>query len=575
MRYEVNDHPPRLLALGVGAQAALLAIVNVVVLATIVVRAGRGSDAYLHWASFSALIICGLVTVLQSVGVGRVGARHFATMAGSQSFIAISIVAIAEGGPGTFAALVLVASLFQLALAGRLSLLRRIITPTVTGVTVMLITVTVMPVLFRLLTDVPEGTDSTAPPLIAGVTIAAVVVLLLLSPQSWRLWSPGIGMVAGCVTAAFLGLYNVAEITAASWVGFPTSGWPGLTLDFDPVFWSLLPVFVLVAVIDGMVTVGDSVAIQSVSWRRQRSTDFRSIQGAVAGTGVSTLLSGLAGAVPNKIHILTAGVVEMTGVSARVVGMYSGAVFVLTAFLPKIPSLLLAIPSPVIAAYTIVFMGLLFSSGVRIILQGGLDYRKAVIVGLSFWIGVGFENDWFYPEVLEEYTGLMGESILGSGLAAGGISAIVLTGIVNAATLSRWRMETQLDVEALSKIRTFLENMSERKGLDRGLSERLCMVAEEALLTLIHEGEQDKIKGSKRRLRLTVRAGRDGIEMEFVAVAGDTNIEDRLAVLNEEAAVAEIEHELSLRLLRHLASSVRHQQFYDTDVMTVTVQPEV
>ncbi len=322
-----------------------------------------------------------------------------------------------------------------------------------------------------------------------------------------------------------------------------------------------------------MVTVGDSVAIQSVSWRRQRSTDFRSIQGAVAGTGVSTLLAGLAASVPNKIHILTAGVVEMTGVGARTVGVYSGAVFMVTAFLPKIPSLLLAIPSPVIAAYTIVFMGLLFSSGLRVVVQGGLDYRKAVVVGLSFWIGVGFENDWFFPEVVDGF-GLLGQSILGNGMAAGGISAIVFTALINVVTSRRRQMETELDVDALPRIRTFIQDVFKSKDSEGSLNKRLCLIAEEALFTLIHEGEIEETDAPERRLRLTIRSSRDEIALEFVAVAGDTNIADCLAVLDDEAAVAEVENELSLRLMRHLSSSVRHQQFYDTDIVTVTVQPE-
>ena len=32
-----------------------------------------------------------------------------------------------------------------------------------------------------------------------------------------------------------------------------------------------------------------------------------------------------------------------------------------------------------------------------------------------------------------------------------------------------------------------------------------------------------------------------------------------------------MEREVSLRLLRHIASSVRHQQFHDTDIVTVRV----
>ena len=573
MRYQVDDRPPVLVALGVGSQAAMLATINIVVLAAIVIRAGGGSHDYLLWASFAALVICGLVTILQSVGVGKVGARHFATMAASQSFIAISIVAIAEGGPGTFAALAVAGSLVQLLLSRHMSLLRRIITPTVTGVTIVMITVTVMPVLFGLLTDVPEGTQPSSAPLIAGVTFGTLAILLLTSPPSWRLWSPSLGIVAGCAVAAPLGLYNITEVTRASWIGLPVSGWPGLSLEFGPAFWSLLPVFVLVSLIDGMVTVGDSVAIQSVSWERPRSTDFRSIQGAVAGTGVSTLLSGLAASVPNKIHILTAGVVELTGVSARAVGLYSGAVLVATAFLPKIAGVLLAIPSPVIAAYTIVFMGLLFSSGLRVIVQGGLDYRKAVVVGLSFWIGIGFENDWFFPELVGGL-GLLGQSVLGNGMAAGGISAIVLTAVLNVVTSKARQMETHLDVEALPRIRSFLEDLFNSKHVGESMRQRLGLVAEEALLTLIDERAAEKTDDLHRRLRLTVRFTRDEVEMEFVAVAGEANIADRLAVLDDEENAADVESEMSLRLLRHLSSSVRHQQFHGTDIVTVTVQPD-
>ena len=33
-----------------------------------------------------------------------------------------------------------------------------------------------------------------------------------------------------------------------------------------------------------------------------------------------------------------------------------------------------------------------------------------------------------------------------------------------------------------------------------------------------------------------------------------------------------MEREVSLRLLRHIASSVRHQQFHDTDIVTVHVK---
>ncbi|MYF68539.1 MAG: hypothetical protein F4181_00505 [Proteobacteria bacterium] len=61
--------------------------------------------------------------------------------------------------------------------------------------------------------------------------------------------------------------------------------------------------------------------------------------------------------------------------------------------------------------------------------------------------------------------------------------------------------------------------------------------------------------------------------LDFVAAPGTANLEDRIALLGEQAAATSIEREVSLRLLRHLASSVRHQQYHDTDIVTIRVTP--
>ena len=60
------------------------------------------------------------------------------------------------------------------------------------------------------------------------------------------------------------------------------------------------------------------------------------------------------------------------------------------------------------------------------------------------------------------------------------------------------------------------------------------------------------------------------VEMEFLAVFDEENLEDRLAYLEEEAETVD-ERELSFRLLRHYASSVRHQKYQGLDIVTVQV----
>ena len=103
-------------------------------------------------------------------------------MGTSGAFIAICVGAIAQGGPAMLATQVVISSLFQFLLAWRLSLLRRILTPTVSGTVIMLIPVTVMPIVFDMLTHAPEGTPALAAPLSALVT-ALVICAISLKAQ--------------------------------------------------------------------------------------------------------------------------------------------------------------------------------------------------------------------------------------------------------------------------------------------------------------------------------------------------------------------------------------------------------
>ena len=105
--------------------------------------------------------------------------------------------------------------------------------------------------------------------------------------------------------------------------------------------------------------------------------------------------------------------------------------------------------------------------------------------------------------------------------------------------------------------------------------DRLDAVGEEMLLTLLGPDGSGAIgegSGRGRRLHLSARREDDGAILEVVAAPGGENLQDRMALLGVETDEAAIEREVSLRLLRHLATSVRHQQYHDTDVLTVHVK---
>ena len=568
VRYAADEKPPAPLAFGLGLQLAMLTIAGIVLTPSIVIRAGGGSDTYLSWAAFAAVAVCGVTTIVQAVRVGRIGAGYVLLMGTSGAFIAVCIGAMAQGGPALLATLVIISSFFQFALAARLSLVRRIFTPSVAGTVIMLIAVTVMPIIFDMLDQAPEGAPALAAPVSAGVTIAVIVAIALAAKGVWRLWAPVIGVVVGSAVGGAFGIYDFGRVADAAWIGFPEGGWPGFDLDFGPAFWTLLPAFVLVTLVGAIETVGDSIAIQHVSWRERRAVDYRAVEGAVAADGMGNLLSGLFGTIPNTTYSTSISVTELTGVAARRVGVAVGLIFLVLALLPKALAVVLAVPGPVVAAYATVLLAMLFVVGMRIVVQDGIDYRKGIVVGVSFWIGVGFQNGVIFPEYFAEFAG----GLLQNGMTAGGAAAIFLTICLEAAKPRRRRMETAFDDSAFRPVSEFLRQFASRNAWSGDTAQRLDAIGEEALATLMQRNGE-RAAGRPRRLRLSASRDDGGAVLEFIVASGeDSNLEDRIALLGEHTAGTPAEHEISLRLLRHLASSVRHQQYHDTDIVTVHVK---
>ena len=566
MRFEPDEQAPSLLAFGLAFQFVALTIAGIVLTVVIVGKAAGQSIAYISWATFASLLIAGMCTALQAKRIWRFGAGHVLLMGTSAVFIAVCVSALENGGPALLATLVVVASAIQFLLAAKLSWLRNVITPAVSGTVIMLIPLTVMPILFDLLRDVPDEHVNTSAPIIAFVTVVVAAGLAMRASGMWRLWTPILGVVIGTIVAAFTGVYNPIPILNADWFGLPDGGWEFMDLSFGREFWLLLPGFVFVTVVGMIETIGDSVAIQRVSRRNPGAPDYRVVQGAVGADGIGNLLSGIGCTVPNTTYSSSISVTELTGVASRQVGVFIGVIFVILAFSPKFQELVMSIPNPVAGAYLGIILALLFVVGMRIVVRDGLDYRKAIIVGLSLWIGLGFQFGLIFPGLLEgEWAGL-----LQNGMTTGGITAVVLTLLMRLLSSKTRRLETTEDVAKLDEIQGFLGIATKRWGWSDAAIIKLNLAAEETLLTLV-EQHSDRQEGTPRSLRVSVKRDIDQAIVEFAAVVGEGNIEDRLLLLDQSDTTA-IEQDLSLRILRQVTSSFRHQQYFNMDVITIAVK---
>ena len=565
--YQPDERPSHPVSLAHGFQSVMTRMAAMAAAASIIAVAGGQSQDYLSWIFFSALVVCGLGSILQTFQFWRFGSGYSLSVVSSSAFIAICISALVAGGPALLSSLIVVSSLIQFVFISRLSWLRRVISPLVAGTVLMLLASTIISVVLGRLSDLPEGAPPMAAPILAGTTLIILMALRLFASPKWQQWAPVVAIAVGCAIAAPFGAYDWQHVKEASWIGFPSFTWPGFDLSFGATFWGLLPGFVIVNMAITINSITDTVVIQQVAWRRPRATDFRVVQGAHHLLVLTNLIAAALGTLPNRIGASNSARVMLTGVAARRMGIYGGLILIAVAFSPKLIALVVATPRPVLVAFMIFMQSLLFVQGMRTVFRDGVDGRKAAVIGVSLWLGIGFHNQVILPELL---TGTLG-TLLSNGMTTGSVCVILLTLLMESTSRRRKRLNVAMNLSSLPSIDSYLQGFAGSAGWNEASINRLRSAGEETLSSLLSpDGESEENDG--KRLIVSARRADDAIEMEFVVTTEGENLEDKLAYMNEQPEIQD-EREISFRLLRHYASSVQHHKYHDTDIITVQVAP--
>ena len=534
---------------------------------SIIAVAGGQSQGYLSWIFFSALVVCGIGGILQTFRFWRFGSGYSLSVVSASAFIPICISALLAGGPALLSTLIVASSLIQFVFIARLSWLRRVISPLVAGTVLMLLASTIITVVLSRLSDVPEGTPSVAAPILAGTTLFILMMLRLFASPKLQQWAPVVGIAIGCVIAVPFGAYDWQLVMEASWIGFPSYPRTGFDLSFGATFWGILPGFVIVNMATTINSISDTVVIQQVAWRRPRATDFRVVQGAHHLLVLTNLLAAALGTLPNMIGATNSARVMLTGVAARRVGIYGGLILIAVAVSPKLLALVVATPRPVLVAYLVFLLSLLFVQGMRTVFKDGIDGRKAAVVGVSLWLGIGFQNQAILPDLL---TGTLG-TLLSNGMTTGSVCVILLTLLMDVTSRRRKRLNVAMNISSLPGIDSFLQEFAASVGWNEASVNRLRSAGEETLSSLLSQDEGSE-EDAKKRLIVAARRADAAIEMEFVVTTEGENLEDKLAYMNEQPEI-QSEGDISFRLLRHYASSVKHNKYHDIDIITVQVAP--
>jgi len=571
VKYEPQEKPPHVLAAGLGAQIVVLIVTGIMVTPLVVARAANLDAASSAWLVFAALIAAGASTWLQISRLGIIGGGFVLFVGSNVAFVSVSVSAIGAGGLPLLASLVCAASLATFLFTAKMGALRRVLTPAVGGTVLMLMALSVAPVVWNMFKKVPpEFAGTTIPPIILISTLLPIVVVSLFARDMLRLWAPLIGVVVGSTVAWQYGLVDLAPVAAAPWIGMPVGHWPGVSLALGETFWALLPAFVLITMVGCIETYADGLAVQRTSFREPRPIDFRSVQGAINADGVGSFFAGLLGTVPNTVYSMSVGIMELTRVAARRVGAWGGLFLILLAFSPKIGAVVAAMPSPVAGGYLLMVLVLLFGHGVRMVTEEPLSFEAGVAVCLGFWVGVGFQGGFLFNELMPEWAKLF----LSNGTTSGGLTAIILMGLISLKNRTRDKLSVPLEIGALGQIKPLVQGFCTRLGWDEQASNRLMLVAEESLLFLLENQSRggETAAGAKTQLHVRIRDVEHEAELEYVSAPASVNVESALmAVSADSEHEASLEEELSLRLLRGMTRELKHLQYHGTDYLLMRV----
>ena len=251
----------------------------------------------------------------------------------------------------------------------------------------------------------------------AGMAIALVATIFsdAASGFGWIV----IAMAAGYLAAWFLDMLPASTApTNSSLITVPTPLYYGLGID-----WSLLLPLMLVFMITSLETIGDITATSDVSEQPVSGPLYmKRLKGGVLANGLNSFVSAVFNTFPNSCFGQNNGVIQLTGVASRYVGFVVALMLIVLGLFPAVSGFVQHIPEPVLGGATLVMFGTIAASGVRIVSREPLNRRAILIIALSLAVGLGVSQQ---PLILQFAPDWL-KNLLSSGIAAGGITAIVL-----------------------------------------------------------------------------------------------------------------------------------------------------
>lgn len=413
--YEVDDKPKALSQVLLGFQHIFAAFGGIIVV-PIIIAASLKLDAKTSTALISAaILVAGIATVIQSKGVGPIGARVACIMGTDITFVApAAVVGKKFGLAGIFGATIL-GAILVIILSFFIKYIMKLFPELVTGIVVCLIGLTLLPVSIDWAAG-GSGAHNYGSLKNIGIALTVTFITLLLNHYGKGLFSSAsilIGMAVGYIICICLGMVDFSSVAKANIISLPQVFSNGVKFNLEV----LLP-FIPAYCVSVISTVGNLRAINEISG----INDDTRISKGILSDGVGSVIAGMLGAMPNTSFSQNVGLIPLTKVASRFVTMTAGILLVILGLFPKFAAIINVMPQPVLGGVGIVMFGTVAAAGIQTLSNVKLDNRNILIIATSIGLGLGVT---FRPEVLSSLPESL-KMIFSSGISTGTIVALVL-----------------------------------------------------------------------------------------------------------------------------------------------------
>ena len=390
----------------------------------------------------NAMLIAGIVTLVQLYAIGPVGGKVPIIMGTSSGFIGVfnSVAATMGSGILTYGAMMgasIAGGIFEGVLGFFLRPLRKFFPAVVTGTVVLSIGLSLIAIGVNSFGGGDKAADfGSYENLFLGAVVLVVIIALKHGTKGLTSYSSIlIGIIVGYIAAAVMGMVlphtavnaegveyvkawvlNWDKVAAADWFAVPK------LLPVKPVFdWrAILPVGIMF-IVTAVETVGDISGVTEGGMGRE-ATDSE-LSGGVICDGLGSAFAALFGVLPNTSFSQNVGLVAMTKVVNRGALAFGGLFLIFCGLFPKLAALISIMPQSVLGGAAVMMFSSIVVSGIQLVTKTPITGRNITIVSVALGLGYGIGASSNILSMLPEAVRLI---FGGSGIVPAALVAIVL-----------------------------------------------------------------------------------------------------------------------------------------------------